>query len=139
MRAVRLVEARRLELVDIAAPEPAPGEVVVRVNGCGICGSDLTSYKAGLFTGVVPGHELAGTVAAVGTGVSAWAPGDAAIIDPKTPCGACDDCRAGAGHRCALSLTAGIGFARDGGFAELVAAPAPLLHRVPAGLSVDDA
>src|SRR5438132_13783728 len=127
MRAVKVVAAHRLELVDVRAPEPAPGEVVVRVNGCGICGSDLTSYKAGLFTGVVPGHELAGTVAAVGTGVSAWAPGDAAIIDPKTPCGACDNCRADAGHRCALSLTAAICFPRDGRFCEQCAPHSPLL------------
>jgi threonine dehydrogenase-like Zn-dependent dehydrogenase len=48
MRAVRLVEAHHLELVDLPAPEPMPGEVVLRVDGCGICGSDLTSYKVGL-------------------------------------------------------------------------------------------
>jgi threonine dehydrogenase-like Zn-dependent dehydrogenase len=136
VRAVRLVEAHQLEVVELADPEPAPGEVVLRVDGCGICGSDLTSYKVGLFTGTVPGHELAGVIEAVGDGVSEWSVGDIAVVDPKIPCGVCDDCRSGAAYRCAMALTAGIGFARDGGFAELVAAPAPLLHRLPNGLAI---
>jgi (R,R)-butanediol dehydrogenase/meso-butanediol dehydrogenase/diacetyl reductase len=139
MRAVRLVEAHHLELVDLPAPEPMPGEVVLRVDGCGICGSDLTSYKVGLFTDTVPGHELAGVVDSVGDGVIGWAAGDTAVVDPKLPCGVCDDCRAGASYRCAMALTAGIGFARDGGFAELVAVPAQLLYRLPAGLALEHA
>ena len=78
------------------APEAMPGEVVIRVDGCGICGSDLTSYKVGLFTDAVPGHELAGVVESVGDGVIGWAAGDTAVVDPKIPCGVCDDCRTGA-------------------------------------------
>jgi (R,R)-butanediol dehydrogenase/meso-butanediol dehydrogenase/diacetyl reductase len=139
VRAVRLLEAHHLELVDVPAPEATPGEVVVRVDGCGICGSDLTSYKVGLFTDAIPGHEVAGVIEAVGDGVAGWAAGDAAVIDPKIPCGACDDCRAGASYRCAMALTAGIGFARDGGFADLVAVPSSLLHRLPAALPLEHA
>jgi threonine dehydrogenase-like Zn-dependent dehydrogenase len=116
-----------------------PGEVVIRVDRCGICGSDLTSYKVGLFTDTVPGHELAGVVDSVGDGVTGWAAGDTAAVDPKLPCGVCDDCRTGASYRCAMALTAGIGFARDGGFAELVAVPAQLLYRLPAGLALEHA
>ncbi len=139
MRAVRLVEAHHLELVDMPAPETMPGEVVIRVDGCGICGSDLTSYKVGLFTDTVPGHELAGVVDSVGDGVIGWAAGDTAVVDPKLPCGVCDDCRTGASYRCAMALTAGIGFARDGGFAEMVAVPAQLLYRLPAALALEHA
>jgi threonine dehydrogenase-like Zn-dependent dehydrogenase len=139
MRAVRLLDAHRLELVDAPAPEAIPGEVVIRVDGCGICGSDLTSYKVGLFTDAIPGHEVAGIIEAVGSDVTGWAAGDAAVIDPKIPCGVCDDCRNGASYRCAMALTAGIGFARDGGFAELVAVPAALLHRLPEGLALEHA
>jgi len=139
MRAVKLLDAHVLELVELADPAAAPGEVVVRVDGCGICGSDLTSYKVGLFTDTVPGHELAGVVESLGDGVTAWSAGDEVVIDPKIPCGACDDCRRGAAHRCAMALTAGIGFARDGGYAERVAAPAALLHRLPAGLALEHA
>src|SRR5207302_1794428 len=65
VQAVKLVAAHDMQLVDMPDPEPGPGDVVVRVDGCGICGSDLSSYKVGLFTDTVPGHELAGTVAAL--------------------------------------------------------------------------
>jgi threonine dehydrogenase-like Zn-dependent dehydrogenase len=139
MQAVKLVEAHHLERVELPAPEAVPGEVVIRVDGCGICGSDLTSYKVGLFTDAVPGHEIAGVVESVGDGVTAWAPGESAVIDPKIPCGVCDDCRNGASYRCAMALTAGIGFARDGGFAELVAIPVSQLYRLPAGLALEHA
>ena len=139
MRAVRLLEAHHLELADIPAPVAIPGEVVIRVDGCGICGSDLTSYKVGLFTDTVPGHEVAGIIETLGDGVSGWSVGEPAVIDPKIPCGACDDCRAGASYRCAMALTAGIGFAREGGLAELVAVPSSLLYRLPPGLALEHA
>jgi threonine dehydrogenase-like Zn-dependent dehydrogenase len=139
MRAVTLVDAHVLEPGELPEPEATPGEVVVRIDGCGICGSDLSSFKVGLFTGTVPGHELAGVIDAVGDGVTGWGAGDEAVIDPKIPCGACDDCRAGTAYRCAMALTAGIGFARNGGFAERVAVPAALLHRLPPGLALEHA
>ena len=139
MRAVKLVDAHQLELVELPDPEPGEGEVVVRVDGCGICGSDLSSYKVGLFTDAVPGHEFSGTVEAVGAGVEGWQPGDVTVVDPKMPCGVCDDCLAGASYRCAIALTAGLGFARDGGMAERVLSPASLLYRLPEGLSLRDA
>lgn len=139
MRAVKLLDAHKLELVELPEPEPGPGEVVVRVDGCGICGSDLSSYKVGLFTDAVPGHEFSGTVESVGDGVDAWAPGDRTVVDPKMPCGVCEDCLAGATWRCAIALTAGLGFARDGGFAERVLAPAHLLHRLPEALGLHEA
>ena len=135
MRAVSLVEAERLELVDLPAPEPEAGELLLRVAACGICGSDLTSYKRGLFIGV-PGHEIAGRVEAVGDGVQGWSPGDAAVVEPAQGCGACDECRAGAGHRCIESLTGRT--VRPGGYAELLAAPAGAVHRLPEGLSPED-
>lgn len=138
MRAIRFVEARRLDLVEIPDPEPGQGEVVVRVAACGICGSDLSCYKAGVFSGAVFGHEFSGTIAALGADVPGWREGDAVAVDPKIPCGACDDCRAGAEHRCPHSLTRGIGAERDGGLAEYVRAPATLLHRLPPQVPVED-
>ncbi len=139
MRAVKLADAHLLEMVELDEPEPARGEVVVRVNGCGICGSDLSAYKVGLFTDNVPGHEFAGVVELVGDGVTTWKAGDRAVVDPKMPCGVCEDCQSGNAHRCAIALTAGLGFARPGGFAEKVLAPANLLHRIPQTLKLDDA
>jgi len=139
VRAVRLVDAHRLEPVDLPDPEPSEGEVVVQVNSCGVCGSDLSSYKVGLFTDSVPGHEISGTVAAVGPGAGRWRVGERTVVDPKLPCGVCDECAAGTPWRCAFALTAGLGFARNGGFAEQVLAPAHLLHRIPEDLPLEAA
>jgi threonine dehydrogenase-like Zn-dependent dehydrogenase len=133
MRAVSLVEAESLEVIEMPAPEPEAGEVLLRVSACGICGSDLSSYKRGLFIGV-PGHEVAGVVEAVGTGVDGWRPGDAAVLKPSGGCGECDQCQAGDYHRCIESLT-GSGTTRPGGYAELMAARAERLLRLPDGLA----
>jgi len=135
VRAVSLVEAERLEVVDLPAPEAGAGELLLRVTACGICGSDLTSFKRGLFLGV-PGHEVAGVVESVGAGVNGWRPGDAAVLLPGPGCGACDECAAGAYHRCIESLTGG-GTTRPGGYAELMAARAGQLRPVPDGLTPD--
>lgn len=133
MRAVSLLDAERLELVDLPAPEAGPGELLMRVSACGICGSDLSSYKRGLFPGV-PGHEVAGVVEAAGDGVEGWRAGQAAVLRPATGCGACDQCQAGAYHRCIASLT-GDGSTRPGGFSELMAARADRLRPLPPGLA----
>ena len=128
-----------MEVQELPDPEAVAGEVVIRVDGCGICGSDVSAYKLGLFAGSVPGHELAGVIESAGEGVTGWTAGDLVVVDPKLPCGYCDDCTAGDGHRCAMALTAGVGFMRDGGFAERTAVPSQLLHRIPESLSVHDA
>jgi threonine dehydrogenase-like Zn-dependent dehydrogenase len=133
VRAVSLEEAERLELVEMPAPVAQTGELLLRVVGCGICGSDLTSYKRGLFIGV-PGHEVAGVIEAVGEGVDGWRPGDSAVLQPGQGCGDCDQCQVGAYHRCIESLT-GSGTTRPGGYAELMAAQADRLRRLPDGLT----
>ncbi len=133
MRAVVQVEEHRLEVVELEPPEAGPGELLVRVAACGICGSDLSSYKRGLFTGVL-GHEVAGIVEATGPGVVGWQPGDPVVLTPSTGCGACDQCAAGHYHRCIESLT-GRGAVRPGGYAELLVAPERRLRRLPPSLS----
>jgi threonine dehydrogenase-like Zn-dependent dehydrogenase len=132
VRAVSLVEAERLELVELPAPELEAGEVLLRVTACGICGSDLTSYKRGLFIGV-PGHEVAGVVEAVGAGADGWRAGQGAVLQSSGGCGKCDECRAGSYHRCIESLTGSDG-ARPGGYAELMAVRADRLRPLTGGL-----
>jgi threonine dehydrogenase-like Zn-dependent dehydrogenase len=132
VRAVAQVEEHRLEVVELTPPVPGTGELLIRVAACGICGSDLSSYKRGLFTGVL-GHEVAGTVEAIGPAVEGWRPGDPVALAPSTGCGDCDQCRAGDYHRCIESLTGG-GSVRPGGYAELLVAPAGRLWRLPPGL-----
>src|SRR2546430_13345759 len=117
MRAVRQVEAGRLEAFETDPPEVQDQEVLIRVSACGICGSDLSSYKMGLFDGV-PGHELAGVIEAVGPSADGWQVGQAVGIDPRMACGECEQCRHGNQHRCVDAMTRKS--VQPGGFAELV-------------------
>ena len=134
MRAVALGDDGRLEVVDKADPVAGPDEVVVAVERCGICGSDLHLKASGLLPrGAVLGHELSGTVVEVGEQVAGRpALGQRVSVLPARRCGACDRCRAGEGHLCpAQALTAiGLG-ANDGGYAERVRVPARSCHPLP--------
>ncbi len=139
MRAVVLTAARP-ELTGAELPDPiaAPGEVVLAVTGCGICGSDLHIAAQLAAEGSILGHEIAGRIEAVGRDVdeSRWPVGTAVVARPFTGCGACRWCRAGRADHCAqFSL---VGLTRPGGFAELVAVRADELFAVPADLSLDD-
>lgn len=139
MRAVRLIGPGRLDLIELPNPSPGENEVVLRVAACGICGSDLSCYKTGLYSGSVLGHEFSGVVESVGPGVNGFRPGESVMVDPKVPCGACADCLGGAGYRCAVGLTSGPGGTSDGALAELVSVPAHCLYTMPAGLRLEDA
>jgi 2-desacetyl-2-hydroxyethyl bacteriochlorophyllide A dehydrogenase len=133
MRAAVCQGPGRIELEDLPIPEPAAGEVRVRVSACGICGSDLHLLPVGyLGRRVVPGHELAGRVDALGPGVAGLAPGDAVAVEPLRACGACPACRDG---RPALCLALRIfGIHENGGLAEYVTVPAERAFRVPVDL-----
>jgi threonine dehydrogenase-like Zn-dependent dehydrogenase len=137
MRAVRLAGPKQLDLVELPDPEPAPGEVVLRVAAAGICGSDLSCYKTGVFAGSVLGHEFSGVVER--SNADGFDTGRPVLVDPKMPCGECADCRSGSRYRCTQALTRGPGGMRDGGFAELVAVPADCLYPIPDGVKLEDA
>lgn len=122
MRALVVNGNHRFDVAELADPEPGRGEVVVRVEACGICGSDLHLMEArAVPVGVVLGHEAAGTVEAVGEGVASVSPGDHVAVNPLDPCGDCGPCRAGATERCIHTAMRclGLGF-RPGAYAELV-------------------
>ena len=77
MRAVTVAPAQSLEVSEVTDAEPAEGEVSIEVVACGICGSDLHMLPSGILPeGAILGHELAGTIAAVGPGVEGWSEGD---------------------------------------------------------------
>jgi S-(hydroxymethyl)mycothiol dehydrogenase len=91
-----------VELVDIVVPDPGPGEALVDVIACGVCHTDLT-YREGGINDEYPfllGHEAAGTVEAVGPGVTAVAPGDFVILNWRAVCGQCRACKRGKPHLC---------------------------------------
>ena len=104
---------------DIPQPKPDEGEVLVRMKASGICGTDIEilhgRYGEGAFP-LVPGHEYAGVIAEVGSGVSGFAVGDRVVVDPNIHCGKCRACKAGRTNLCE-SLHA-YGVTSNGGFAE---------------------
>ena len=113
---------------ELPEPEPGPGEVLIRVRACGICGSDVHVYERDAdgymrYPGmiglpVVTGHELAGEVVAVGAGVRDPRPGDPVCAEEIAWCGACVACRSGRLNSC--ERLGELGFTLDGAHAELV-------------------
>ncbi|MFC4517032.1 zinc-dependent alcohol dehydrogenase family protein [Streptomyces ehimensis] len=136
MRAVVVTGPGEARLTETADPVPAPGEVVVEVSSCGLCGTDMHILGGELPSAgypLVPGHELTGRVVALGAGVTAPAVGARVAVDPNLPCGACHYCRVGRGNLC--DDYSAIGVTRDGGFAEFVAVPARCAYVLPDELS----
>jgi (R,R)-butanediol dehydrogenase/meso-butanediol dehydrogenase/diacetyl reductase len=134
MRAAILTEDKpTLALVEIADPTPAPGEVVLEVTACGICGSDLHIASQLADAGAVLGHEIAGTVAEIGADVDRWSVGDAVVGRPYFGCGECRFCRGGRADHC-VSFEL-VGMARPGGFAERTTLRADELFALPASIT----
>lgn len=136
---------KSLHLRDVPAPSPAPGEVLVRVRACAVCGSDVHGIDGS--TGrrqppVIMGHEAAGEVARLGEGVTGYAIGDRVTFDSTVYCGACAACRAGDVNLCANRRVLGVScdeYRRDGAFAEYVAVPARILYPLPDNVSFEEA
>jgi 2-desacetyl-2-hydroxyethyl bacteriochlorophyllide A dehydrogenase len=131
MRAAVVDGRGGVDLQDRPVPIPAAGEVVIRPRATGVCGTDLHliggHYEHGRYP-VVPGHEFAGDITAVGPGVSGLSEGDFVGVDPNVACGHCRWCRSGAKNLC-YTLQA-IGISIDGSCAEFVAVPANVTHRL---------
>lgn len=130
MLATRLFALNDIRTVEVPIPEPAPGEVLVKVEACGICGTDRHLLH-GTFPSKPPltlGHEFSGIVVDVGAGVT-LAPGTRVACDPNTWCGTCENCLRGRVNLCLNNVATGIH--RDGGFAEYCAYPAHKAHALP--------
>jgi len=126
---------------DCAPVAPAAGQVQIRVSHCGICGTDLHIFHGKMDHRVhlpqVFGHEMSGTVEAVGAGVEDFRPGDRVTVRPLDPCGQCPACQAGHSHICQRLKF--IGIDTPGAMQGLWTVPAHTLHRLPAGLSFEQA
>lgn len=127
MRALIFDEPGAIRVGAKPDPLPGPGEAVVDVAAVSVCASDLRVFRGEKHAepGVVPGHEFAGTVSAVGAGVGAVSVGDSVAVYPIIACGGCDFCRRGLRNRCVERRT--LGYDLDGGIAERVLLPAPLV------------
>jgi (R,R)-butanediol dehydrogenase / meso-butanediol dehydrogenase / diacetyl reductase len=121
-----------LAIVDRDDPVPGAGEVLLRVDACGICGSDLHLSDAYPMPGLVLGHEFSGTVEGVGAGVGALAEGDRVTALSLITCGECAACLAGNVRKCPLARMVGI--EHPGGYAERVTMPARDVFRLPDAL-----
>ncbi|MGV0761720.1 zinc-dependent alcohol dehydrogenase [Tistrella mobilis] len=124
-----------LRMMEVARPEPGPGEVLIRVAACGVCHSDLHIVDGDWGTPpklpLIPGHEVTGHVAALGAGVSGIAIGDAVGVPWMAhACGRCAWCLAGMETICEAG--GATGFSRDGGYAEYMLAEAAFVARLPA-------
>ncbi|MFN8544846.1 MAG: alcohol dehydrogenase catalytic domain-containing protein [Candidatus Binatia bacterium] len=123
---------------EIERPEPGPGEVVVRIRNCGICGSDLHWYHDQMMIPqVCPGHEIAGEVAAVGSGVQTLHEGDAVALEGIASCGECRYCASGNYQWCARVGI--VGMTIPGGYCEYIRMPARHCFRTPRGLAFETA
>ena len=126
-----------IEIVEREIPQPGLGEVRLKVQACGICHSDSMA-KEGTFPGIkyplVPGHEVAGVIDAVGPGVARWSVGNRAGVGwHGGSCGYCDSCRRGDTFAC-QTFTKVTGITFDGGYGEYMIAPAQTLAAIPDGL-----
>ena len=134
MYAVTVEGPGELCYAEVPDPQAGPGEIVVAVRNCGICGTDLHIADGDLATArypVVPGHEFAGEVVEVGRDVDDVRVGDLVAVDPSLFCGRCRQCRMGHENMC--ERWAAIGVTVAGGCAQYVAVPAWNAHRLPAG------
>lgn len=145
MKALLLSEYNRLEITDVPMPRPGPGEVLVRVEACGICGSDVHGYDGSSGRRIPPlvmGHEAAGTIAAVGAGVTELRPGERVTFDSTVYCGECDYCRRGEMNLCERRQVLGVStpeYRRAGAFAEFVSVPERIVHRLPESVPFEQA
>jgi L-iditol 2-dehydrogenase len=146
MKAAVLQAPNVLRLTEMATPEAAPGELVLRVRAATVCGTDLRILSGRKTKGVrfpsVIGHEFAGDVVQAGAGVTQFNVGDRVCMDPVIPCRACAYCKSGLENVCANRQAMGYEF--DGAFAEYIRIPAIALaagnvFRMPQGMSFEAA
>jgi 6-hydroxycyclohex-1-ene-1-carbonyl-CoA dehydrogenase len=140
MKAAVLHPGGRLELSEVSRPQPAAGEVLVRVAACGICHTDLHYIDHGVATfksPVILGHEVSGTVAGLGAGVTRFREGERVLLPAVLTCGTCRTCRTGRENICEHMRM--LGNHVDGAYAEYVVAPAKDCFALPVEIPLEEA
>jgi 2-desacetyl-2-hydroxyethyl bacteriochlorophyllide A dehydrogenase len=138
VRAVEVDKPGSWSVTEVPDPTPGPAEVVVKVSVCGLCGTDMHILDGELTSAVyplIPGHELAGEVVAVGEKAEAVDVGDYVAVDPNLPCGRCHYCHIGRENLCANYSAVGV--TQTGGFAEMVVVPETCAYRLPKDMPIE--
>jgi 2-desacetyl-2-hydroxyethyl bacteriochlorophyllide A dehydrogenase len=141
MRAAVYQGKRDLRVENVERRHPGPGEVEIKVEACGVCGTDLHIYEgaegaAKCEPPTILGHEFSGTVCEVGAGVTSVKPGDRVCVDPNDMCGGCYYCRIGKAHFCENMI--GIGTTVNGGFAEYCTVREKQVYKLGNSLSFEE-
>lgn len=137
MKVCVLTDKQKLEWVEREIPQPAKGELQIKLEYVGVCGSDLHFYQEGrlanwdLDAPLALGHEPGGIVTAIGEGVEGFKIGDKVSIEPAVPCGQCEDCRKGNYNLCKNIMMLAIPGERDGVNAEYCVHAANMCYKLP--------
>lgn len=137
MKAAMLYKPGDVQVVDVDPPAPGPGEVLIRIQACGVCGTDHSLFVGG-FPAVFPviiGHEFSGVVAGVGDGVKSVAVSERVTVDPNRVCRVCDYCRMGSEHLCENLCSMGVHI--HGADAEYCVMPAANVYPIPDNLAFE--
>ena len=139
MKAALLHSPERILIEEIAAPRPTTGEVMIRPEYAGICGTDISFYMGHR---IVPypfvlGHEVVGRITSLGEGVDKFRVGQRVLVEPNYPCGSCRLCLSGRGAVCSQKGSMGVNL--PGCFAEYATAPAEFVWPLPEAISDQDA
>ncbi len=150
MKALRYYQQKDFRLETIAEPSPGPGEAKVKVEWCGICGSDVQEYlngpkmvptkphpQTGASAPITGGHEFSGIITEIGTELAGFAPGDRVVVRPTLPCYQCHYCRQGRFIQCVVLAT--LGSSANGAFADYAVVRGDCLYKLPDTVSFEKA
>ncbi len=141
MLQANLVSPKKIRLEEVKVPKADAGKVLIEVKVCGICGSDIHTYKGtNVFTHppVVLGHEFSGIVSEIDSGVKNFNKGERVTVEPNVACGKCYNCRNGRYNICtSVKVIGGGGY--DGAFAEYIIVPEDRLLRLPEEMDMEEA
>jgi len=145
MKAMLLSEYKHLEVTEMPKPEVGPRDVLISVQACGICGSDIHGYDGSTGRRIPPlimGHEAAGVIEDVGSEVSNFSTGDRVTFDSTVSCGKCEYCRAGRINLCNNRKVLGVScgeYRQHGAFAQYVVVPEHIVYGLPDDLPFEHA
>ncbi len=145
MKAMLLTAYEQMEVTEVNEPEVGPDDVLIQVEACGICGSDIHGFDGSTGRRIPPlvmGHEASGIVVGTGSNVSDLPDGTRVTFDSMVSCGQCDFCRQGSGNLCDNRMVLGVSceeYRRHGAFAERISVPRRIVYQLPDSLPFEEA